>query len=218
MRAVLLLEQLRLLLELLVRLLQLLLLLSGAAPRTRAASPPAPRAPRSSCFSSSCCACSSSDWLCSSCVERLRLLRAAPRCACSPGSCSARRRSTPASCSRNVCWISAERRGTRRARSPPSPGSSKSTGSTMMLRGAASPSAGRDLDVVVGRLGEQDRLLLERRLADERLAELEPVRDRLALLVAVASRSGAAPSPSSLVLGDEERAVVRRRRAASARS
>ena len=43
-----------------------------------------------------------------------------------------------------------------------------------------------DADVVLGRLGEQDRRLLERGLADEPLAELEAVRDGLALLVRVA--------------------------------
>ena len=45
--------------------------------------------------------------------------------------------------------------------------------------------AGRDLDVVRRRLRDQDRLALERRLPDQRLADLEAVRDALALLVAV---------------------------------
>ena len=45
--------------------------------------------------------------------------------------------------------------------------------------------AARDLDVVGRRLGDEDRLGLERRLADERLADLEAVRQRLARLVAV---------------------------------
>ena len=46
--------------------------------------------------------------------------------------------------------------------------------------------AGGDLHVVLRRLADQDRLPLERRLADERLAELVAVRDLLARLVAVA--------------------------------
>ena len=54
---------------------------------------------------------------------------------------------------------------------------------------------GGDLDVVLGRLRDHDRLPLERRLADDRLAELEAVRDRLALLVAVRREQRAARSP-----------------------
>ena len=67
-----------------------------------------------------------------------------------------------------------------------------------------------DLDVVLGRLRDQDRLLLERRLPDERLADLEAVRERLALLVAV-RRDQAQLGLLVLagVLGDEEGAVVR---------
>ena len=44
----------------------------------------------------------------------------------------------------------------------------------------------RDLDVVVGNVRQQDRLLLERRLPDEALAEVEAVADVLPLLVRVA--------------------------------
>ena len=51
-----------------------------------------------------------------------------------------------------------------------------------------------DADVVVRRLRDEDRLLLESGLADEGLADLELVRDVLALLVAVAWRSGGARS------------------------
>ena len=51
----------------------------------------------------------------------------------------------------------------------------------VVRRGLAEP--GRDPDVVLGRLGQQDRRLLERRLPDEPLAELERVRDALPLLV-----------------------------------
>jgi hypothetical protein len=83
--------------------------------------------------------------------------------------------------------------------------SSKRTGSTTMLRGERLAEARRDLDVVVGRLGDRDRLGLERRLADERLADLEAVGQALALLVAVggdepqlgvASGAVAVPLPS----------------------
>ena len=60
--------------------------------------------------------------------------------------------------------------------------SSKSDGQheDVVRRGLAE--AGRDADVVLRRLGDQDRLLLERRLADEPLADLEAVRDRLRCL------------------------------------
>ena len=60
--------------------------------------------------------------------------------------------------------------------------SSNSTGITMMFDRLRLAEAGRDLDVVVGRVGDQDRLLLERRLADEALARLEAVRDVLRFL------------------------------------
>ena len=66
-----------------------------------------------------------------------------------------------------------------------------------------------DLDVVVGRLRDHDRLLLQRGLADDRLADLEAVRDRLPLLVAV----GGDQAQLRLlvlagVLGDVEGAVL----------
>ena len=67
----------------------------------------------------------------------------------------------------------------------------------------------RDLDVVLGRLRDHDRLPLQRGLADQRLADLEAVRDRLALLVAV-GRDQAQLGLLVLagVLGDVERAVM----------
>ena len=48
----------------------------------------------------------------------------------------------------------------------------------MMLVGRRLAEPGCDLDVVLGRLRDHDRLPLERRLPDERLADLEAVRDR----------------------------------------
>ena len=77
--------------------------------------------------------------------------------------------------------------------------------------------AGGDLHVVLRRLADQDRLLLERRLADERLAELVAVRHLLARLVAVArdqlQRAARLVAPPR---GRTRRS--RRRRAASART
>ena len=78
-----------------------------------------------------------------------------------------------------------------------------------MLVGSASPRPERDLDVVVGRLGDHDRLPLERGLADDRLADLEAVRDRLALLVAVGRDQAQLGLLVAAVLGDVEGAVVR---------
>jgi hypothetical protein len=81
-----------------------------------------------------------------------------------------------------------------------------------MLRGDGLAEARRDLDVVVGRLGDRDRLGLERRLADERLADLEAVGQALALLVAVGRdepQLGVVGRPAvAVALGEEERAVL----------
>ena len=57
--------------------------------------------------------------------------------------------------------------------------------------------AGADLHVVAGHVGEQDALLLERALADQPLAGLEPVREVLALRVRVAREQLAAPARRS---------------------
>src|SRR5581483_3569464 len=67
--------------------------------------------------------------------------------------------------------------------------------------------ARRDLDVVRRRLGDEDRLLLECRLADERLSDRVPVRDLLPGLVAVA-RDQLQHGLFALVLREEERAVA----------
>ena len=78
---------------------------------------------------------------------------------------------------------------------------------------------GRDLDVVLGRLRDHDRLPLECGLADQRLADLEAVRDRLALLVAV-RRDQSQLRSGSLRRPPPRRRTCRgaRRRAASPRS
>ena len=51
--------------------------------------------------------------------------------------------------------------------------------------GRGLPKARGDPDVVLRRLGDQDRFHLQRGLSDERLADLEPARDVLPLLVPV---------------------------------
>ena len=69
--------------------------------------------------------------------------------------------------------------------------------------------ARRDLDVVVGHVLEQDRLLLERRLSNEPLARREPIADVLPRAVGIAGDQleiGA----GCILIGDEERAVMRR--------
>ena len=55
----------------------------------------------------------------------------------------------------------------------------------MMFSGFDFAEAGVDLHVVVGRVGDEDALLLERRLADQRLADVELLVEVLALLVRV---------------------------------
>ena len=54
-----------------------------------------------------------------------------------------------------------------------------------MLQRLRLAEAGVDLDVVVGHVGEQDALLLERRLADQPLADAELLVEVLALAVGV---------------------------------
>jgi len=163
-------------------------------------------------FSSSCCDWSSSDCDWSSCVSAWD---------CSSSS-SVRmlamivESTTPIvsiSWSRNCWWVSEKTTERRQLDDPEHLLLEEHRQDDDVLRRRVAE-AGRDLDVVRGRLGQEDRLLLERRLADERLARLELVRDVLALLVAVArhelqldlagARTVAVPG-----LREEERAVLR---------
>ena len=162
-------EQRGLLLQLLVDLLQLFLLLLeqllGLAQRLA----PAPRARVFDRLSSSCCCWSSFDWLCSSCVSF---------CDCSSSS-SVRMfalimfSTTPidsASWSRKVWWIWLN--GRKLASSITaftSPSNRIGQDDDVARRRLAEPR--RDLDVVVGHVLEQDRLLLQRRLPDEPFAD-----------------------------------------------
>ena len=67
----------------------------------------------------------------------------------------------------------------------------------------------RDLDVIVRRLRDQDRLLLQRSLTDESFTQLEMVRDGLAVLVSVARDQGQLGIGVVGGLGEEECAVLR---------
>jgi len=69
---------------------------------------------------------------------------------------------------------------------------------------------GADANVILRSLGDQDRLLLQGGLTDERLADLELVRDVLALLVAVGGDKPKLEVVSLSVgrLHHEERAVL----------
>ena len=58
--------------------------------------------------------------------------------------------------------------------------------------------SGSDLDVVVRHVGQQDRFLLQRRLADQSFTQMEPIRQVFALLVRV-TRDQTAAMGSCLV-------------------
>ena len=158
-------------------------------------------------FSSSCCDCSSSDWLCRSCVS-----------CCDWSSSSSVRmfavivfRTTPIdseSCSRNVCWISVN--GVERGELDHGHHRLlEEDGDDDDARRGRLAEAGCDLDVVLGSLRDHDRLPLERGLPDQRLADLEAVRDRLSLLVAVrGDQAQLGLLVLAGVLGDVEGAVV----------
>ena len=74
--------------------------------------------------------------------------------------------------------------------------------------------AGRDLHVVRRRVGDEDALHLERRLAGQALAELELVGEVLALLVAVGGDQPQRRLVAVLGVDQEERAVLGARPAA----
>ncbi len=158
---------------------------------------------------SSCCwDCSSSDWDCSS---------SASDWDCSSSS-SVRRlamiafSTTPsvsASCSRKA-WLTSENSRSEASSTTAMTCSSNRIGMTMMFFGCGVAEARGDLDVVRRRVGDEDALALERRLADERLAELEAVGDGLSLLVAVARDEAQLGVGAVVGLGEEEGAVLRR--------